>query len=157
MAVDWVSALLHECAKERHGVDLLGRDVVLLGRLLITLVRPSAPPEPLLAQSCCLVQQARDHWSPLFSESTRLCTDYSALPQPKRIEDALVYRVSLFKQQRHQWKPSRLLPPPWNCSGRQLCTHTHNPLSAEQPSLLPPRWASYHFTMATLDKAYSMC
>jgi len=38
--VEWASALLEDCARERHGVDLFGRDNLLLGRLLTTLVPP---------------------------------------------------------------------------------------------------------------------
>ena len=36
-AVPWATALLSECDVERHGVDLFGRDALLLGRLMTTL------------------------------------------------------------------------------------------------------------------------
>lgn len=52
VAVEWASALLEDCSRERHGVDLFGRDNLLLGRLLTTLVPPPpantlyTPPPP---------------------------------------------------------------------------------------------------------------
>lgn len=42
MAIEWVTALLDDCGKDRHGVDLFGKDILLLGRLLTTLVSLSA-------------------------------------------------------------------------------------------------------------------
>lgn len=38
MALEWLTALLEDCAKDKHGVDLFGRDTILLGRFLTTLV-----------------------------------------------------------------------------------------------------------------------
>lgn len=37
LALQWAAALLSECDVRKHGVDLLGRDHFLLGRLLLTL------------------------------------------------------------------------------------------------------------------------
>jgi hypothetical protein len=37
VALRWASALLRSCDQPRHGVDLFGRDGLLLGRLLVTL------------------------------------------------------------------------------------------------------------------------
>ena len=42
VAKQWMAALLHECEVEKQGVDLMGRDSLLLGRILVTLV--SQPP-----------------------------------------------------------------------------------------------------------------
>ena len=42
VALPWAAALLRDCDHKRHGVDLFGRDPLLLGRLLITLVRTSS-------------------------------------------------------------------------------------------------------------------
>lgn len=39
MAGAWAEGLLAGCHMETHGVDLFGRDALLLGRLLTTLVR----------------------------------------------------------------------------------------------------------------------
>ena len=39
VALDWITALLEECGKERQGVNLFGKDNLLLGRLLTTLVK----------------------------------------------------------------------------------------------------------------------
>lgn len=41
VALPWAAGLLQDCDQKRHGVDLFGRDPLLLGRLLITLVRTS--------------------------------------------------------------------------------------------------------------------
>ncbi len=38
VVLHWAAGLLADCGKERHGVDLFGRDAWLLGRLLLTLV-----------------------------------------------------------------------------------------------------------------------
>lgn len=38
VALPWAAGLLRDCDQKRHGVDLFGRDPLLLGRLLITLV-----------------------------------------------------------------------------------------------------------------------
>ena len=39
MAGAWAEGLLAGCHTEAHGVDLFGRDALLLGRLVTTLVR----------------------------------------------------------------------------------------------------------------------
>ncbi len=39
MAARWTAALLADCDLERQGIDLFGRDSLLLGRLLTCLVR----------------------------------------------------------------------------------------------------------------------
>ena len=40
--MDWILALLKGAGEERHGVDLFGKDALLLGRLLVTLVSSTA-------------------------------------------------------------------------------------------------------------------
>lgn len=42
VAADWMSALLGSVDKESQGVDLFGRDALLLGRVLVCLVRQPA-------------------------------------------------------------------------------------------------------------------
>lgn len=50
--MQWFQALLNDCDAPRHGVDLFGRDSLLLGRLLATLGRfvVAAAPAPVTAQ-----------------------------------------------------------------------------------------------------------
>ena len=52
VALQWFQALLTDCDAPRHGVDLFGRDALLLGRLLATLGRfvVAAAPAPVTAQ-----------------------------------------------------------------------------------------------------------
>lgn len=40
MAAQWTAALLDQVDQERQGVDLFGRDALVLGHLLATLVGP---------------------------------------------------------------------------------------------------------------------
>lgn len=51
VALQWFQALLTDCDAARHGVDLFGRDSLLLGRLLATLGRfvVAAAPAPVTA------------------------------------------------------------------------------------------------------------
>ena len=44
VAKQWMAALLHDCDRERQGVDLMGRDSLLLGRVLVTMVGAQATP-----------------------------------------------------------------------------------------------------------------
>lgn len=37
VALSWAAALLRECDRPHHGIDLFGRDYFLLGRMLVTL------------------------------------------------------------------------------------------------------------------------
>lgn len=53
VARQWAAALLHDCDVEQQGVDLMGRDSLLLGRMLITLVSFSPSPLHMLAQRDC--------------------------------------------------------------------------------------------------------
>ena len=46
VALQWAAALLRDSDRVRQGVDLFGRDALLLGRVLVTLVRPC------LARAC---------------------------------------------------------------------------------------------------------
>ena len=50
MALQWAAALLKDSDRVRQGVDLFGRDAMLLGRVMVTLVRLrllwTAPPWP---------------------------------------------------------------------------------------------------------------
>lgn len=41
VAMEWVVALLKHCGEDRHGVDIFGKDALLLARLLAALVRPN--------------------------------------------------------------------------------------------------------------------
>ena len=52
VALQWFQALLGDCDAPRHGVDLFGRDALLLGRLLATLGRfvAAAAPAPVTAE-----------------------------------------------------------------------------------------------------------
>ena len=50
-ALPWAAALLRECDVVRHGVDLLGRDSVVLGRLLTTLAGFAAAAGPCTASA----------------------------------------------------------------------------------------------------------
>ena len=56
VVLHWAAGLLTECGKERHGVDLFGRDSWLLGQLLLTLVSFATclkAPSSLIWEACC--------------------------------------------------------------------------------------------------------
>ncbi|KAK9804941.1 hypothetical protein WJX73_001262 [Symbiochloris irregularis] len=57
VAKEWAAALLRECDVEKQGVDLMGRDSLLLGRLLITLGTfvEAAAPAPVSMQLAAAV------------------------------------------------------------------------------------------------------
>ncbi|KAK9822319.1 hypothetical protein WJX74_006980 [Apatococcus lobatus] len=62
VVLHWAAGLLTDCSKERHGVDLFGRDCWLLGRLLLTLgtLTECASPAPATVQlSGALVELIR--------------------------------------------------------------------------------------------------
>lgn len=56
VAKEWAAALLRECDVEKHGVDLMGRDSLLLGRLLITLASQQQ------ATACCACCPTMHRW-----------------------------------------------------------------------------------------------
>ena len=55
IALKWAAALLRQCDEPQHGIDLLGRDHFLLGKLLVTL---GAPPS-LLATALPLLWRGK--------------------------------------------------------------------------------------------------
>ena len=70
VAVRWATLLLRECDVERHGVDLLGRDAAVLGRLLTCLATfaeaagPCLPGAQVAAATLELVRAPAVHASP---------------------------------------------------------------------------------------------
>ncbi len=99
VAVRWASALLRECDVRRHGVDLFGRDGLLLGRLLTTLstfaecVAQTHTAIPLAAGTLELVRapQVSASEQPFVRRSALLAAAQvvSSLP-PARLAGALV-------------------------------------------------------------------
>ena len=65
IALKWAAALLRHCDEPQHGIDLLGRDSCLLGKLLVTLGECAGPGEGrrvgVLAITLCLGSASQVH------------------------------------------------------------------------------------------------
>lgn len=65
IALKWAAALLRHCDEPQHGIDLLGRDSFLLGKLLVTLGECAGPGEGrrvgVLAITLCLGSASQVH------------------------------------------------------------------------------------------------
>ncbi len=99
VAVRWATALLKECDVERHGVDLLGRDAAVLGRLLTTLAAfaecagPCLPGAQVAAATLELVRAPAVHGSP--SPFVRRCALAAAAAAAGAVPPAVVAGAAL--------------------------------------------------------------
>ena len=100
VAARWAAALLDQADQERQGVDLFGRDALVLGHVLATLVRcPGCPARPASCDptgaciaNCCQGQKplGLSLTLPPGLASTQQITEYSWLGSSRRVFAQLV-------------------------------------------------------------------